>query len=159
MSQEQGSSEPGRAQVRIDSLGHVVLKVRNLEAAERFYGQVLGIPIQSRSEASRMTFFTLGAHHDFAVLAVGDEAPDARADSVGTHHIAFRVAGGLEGLRAAKTRLEAEGVTVAPVDHGVTRSLYFGDPDGNALELYVDGSEEWRSDPELLFAPVRKLEL
>ena len=54
---------------------------------------------------------------------------------------------------------EAEGVTVAPVDHHVTKSLYFHDPDGNALELYADGPEDWKTDPDSLFAPVKKLEL
>ncbi len=144
--------------MRIESLGHVVIKVRDLEVAEEFYNQVLGIPIQSRSEADRMTFFTLGQHHDFAVIAVGAKAAAANPDAVGTHHIAFKV-GDLDTLRAAKTRLEAEGVTVAPVDHHVTKSLYFSDPDGNALELYTDGSDDWKNDPDALFTPVRKLSL
>ena len=53
----------------------------------------------------------------------------------------------------------ARGVTVAPVDHHVTKSLYFSDPDGNALELYADGTDDWKNDPDLLFSPVGKLEL
>ena len=144
--------------VKIESLGHVVIKVRDLKVAEQFYNQLLGIPIQSRSEAEQMTFFTLGQHHDFAVIAIGAEAAPANADAVGTHHIAFKV-GGIDALREAKTRLEAEGVTVAPVDHHVTKSLYFSDPDGNALELYADGSDDWKNNPDSLFAPVRKLSL
>ena len=143
----------------IESLGHVVIKVRDLEVAERFYAEILGIPIQSRSDADQMTFFTLGQHHDFAIIAVGAAAPAPSEGSVGTHHIAFKVAHGVDGLREAKARLEAEGVTVAPVDHHVTKSLYFSDPDGNALELYADGSEEWKTDPDSLFTPVRALEL
>jgi catechol-2,3-dioxygenase len=42
---------------RIDSLGHVVVKARGLETAEHFYDKVLGIPIQSKSEADQMIFF------------------------------------------------------------------------------------------------------
>ncbi len=143
----------------IESLGHVVIKVRDLGRAERFYSEVLGIPIQSRSESEQMTFFTLGQHHDFAVIAIGASAASPPSDAVGTHHIAFKVAGGLDGLRDAKARLEADGVTVAPVDHHVTRSLYFSDPDGNALELFSDGADDWKTDPDSLFTPVRKLEL
>ncbi len=124
--------------MRIESLGHVVIKVRDLNVAEQFYNQVLGIPIQSRSEAEQMTFFTLGQHHDFAVIAIGAEAAPPNADAVGTHHIAFKV-GDIDALREAKTRLEAEGVTVAPVDHHVTKSLYFSDPDGNALNSTPTG--------------------
>jgi catechol 2,3-dioxygenase len=56
-------------------------------------------------------------------------------------------------------RLESEGIVVAPVDHHVTKSLYFADPDGNALELYADGSDDWKTDPDSLFTPVRKLSL
>ncbi len=144
--------------VKIESLGHVVIKVRDLKVAEQFYNQVLGIPIQSRSEAEQMTFFTLGQHHDFAVIAIGAKAAAPNADAVGTHHIAFKV-GDLDALREAKARLEAEGVTVAPVDHHVTKSLYFSDPDGNALELYADGSDDWKTDPDSLFSPARKLSL
>ncbi len=143
----------------IESLGHVVIKVRDLEASERFYAETLGIEVQSRSESARMTFFTLGRHHDFAIIAIGGSAPPASEKAIGTHHIAFQVSGGLEGLREAKARLEAEGVTVAPVDHRVTKSLYFSDPDGNALELCVDGSDEWKSNPDSLFAPASELEL
>ena len=106
-----------------------------------------------------MTFFTLGQHHDFAIIAVGVDAPPSSENTVGTHHIAFKVAGGVDGLRRAKLRLEAEGVAVAPVDHHVTKSLYFSDPDGNALELYADGSDEWKTDPDSLFTPVRELDL
>ena len=143
----------------IEALGHVVVKVRDHRAAERFYAEVLGLPIQTRSEADGMTFFTLGHHHDFAILAVGEAAAPVDAAAVGTHRIAFRVAGGLEGLRLARERLEAHGVTVAGVDHHVTKSLYFADPDGNALELYADGADDWKDDPASLFTPVRALEL
>ncbi len=144
--------------MRIESLGHVVIKVRDLDVAERFYHGILGIPIQSRSEAQQMTFFTLGHHHDFAVIAIGAEAAAADTNAVGTHHIAFKVEG-MDSLRKAKQQLEREGVVVAPVDHHVTKSLYFSDPDGNALELYADGSDDWKSNPDILFTPVRKLSL
>jgi catechol 2,3-dioxygenase len=143
----------------IESLGHVVIKVRDLDEAERFYAETLGIPIQSRSESEQMTFFTLGQHHDFAIIAIGAAAGASSENAVGTHHIAFKVAGGVAGLREAKARLESEGVTVAPVDHHVTKSLYFSDPDGNALELYADGSDEWKTNPDSLFTPARELKL
>ena len=63
--------------MQIESLGHVVIKVRDLERAEAFYNGVLGLPIVARSEQMPMTFFSLGNHHDFAVLGLGDDAEEA----------------------------------------------------------------------------------
>jgi catechol 2,3-dioxygenase len=48
----------------------------------------------------------------------------------------------------AKTHLEAAGVATDPIDHEVTKSLYFDDPDGNNIELYVDVSDVWRDEPQ-----------
>jgi catechol 2,3-dioxygenase len=56
----------------------------------------------------------------------------------------------LDELRDAKLRLENAGVTVDPVDHVVTKSIYFDDPDGNSVELYVDASDAWKRDPQLV---------
>jgi catechol 2,3-dioxygenase-like lactoylglutathione lyase family enzyme len=57
--------------VKIQALGHVV-RVTDLERAEHLYGGVLGLPLCARSDegGAKMTVFTLGNHHDFAVLEV-----------------------------------------------------------------------------------------
>jgi len=133
----------------VRSLGHAVLKVRNRARAEAFYHDVLGMPIATRNE--RMTFFTLGNHHDFAVLEVGDDAPLAESKGVGLYHVAFNVGDGLDALRTMKAELEAHGVTIdRQVDHTVSQSLYLTDPDGNGIELYVDTSNVWKDDPSAL---------
>lgn len=134
--------------MKIQSLGHVVLKVRNLERAEAFYNGLLGIPIAARMTEYPMTFFTLGNHHDFAVAAVGDAAPDAPDNAPGLFHVAFKIGTRIEELREAKSRLEAAGVGVAAFDHVVSQSIYFRDPDRNVIELYVDTSDVWRTDPQ-----------
>ena len=72
-------------------LGHAVLKVRNRGRAEAFYHDVLGLPVAARSDELRMTFFTLGRHHDLAVLEVGEDAPGADPKGVGLFHVAFNV--------------------------------------------------------------------
>ncbi len=133
----------------VRQLGHVVLKVRNIERSERFYTEVLGLTIAARMEAPPMTFFTLGNHHDFAITAVGDDAPDAAPNSPGLFHVAFKVGESTDDLREAKAHLDALGVEIAmTADHTVTESIYFDDPDGNTIEVYVDVSEVWRADPQ-----------
>ena len=68
----------------VHSLGHVVLKVRDLRRSEAFYADVLGMPIISRiSEPVRMTFFTLGNHHDFAIMETSYDAPLSDPSSPG----------------------------------------------------------------------------
>jgi catechol 2,3-dioxygenase len=135
----------------IRHLGHVVLKVRNLARAERFYHDVLGLPIATRSPELGMVFFTLGDHHDFAIMEVGDGAPAPDAAAPGLFHVAFNVGEALEDLRAMKARLDVFGIGIDRAeDHTVSQSLYVNDPDGNGIELYVDTSDAWRENRSLI---------
>jgi catechol-2,3-dioxygenase len=136
--------------MQVQSLGHVVLKVRNRERSEHFYSDVLGIPVVSRiSEPARMSFFSLGNHHDFAVVEVGDQAPAPDALATGLAHVAFKLWGSIEELRSVRTDLESAGITILyAADRAYTRSLHLQDPDGNEVELYIDTSDEWKADPQ-----------
>lgn len=136
--------------MKIQALGHVVIKVRNRERAERFYNGLLGIPIAARMAEPPMTFFSLGNHHDFAITVVGDDAPSAPERAPGLFHVAFKVGNTLDALREAKVRLEAAGLDAIAFDHVVTQSLYVADPDGNTVELYVDGSDTWKTNPAIV---------
>ncbi len=145
--------------MKIKSLGHVVVRVSDRERAERFYGDVLGLPLCARFDENgmKMAFFSLGNHHDFAVMEVPGK--NVRKDTdVGLDHIAFNIGTNLDELREAKARLEAAGIAPSPVDHEVTKSLYFTDPDGNGIELYVDASDVWRKEPQRV-AQLMPLEL
>jgi len=133
----------------IESLGHIVLKVSDLSASKKFYHELLGLPISAESTDWGMLFFTLGSHHDFAILEVGSEA-EKNFEGVGMDHFAFKITGDITSLLEAKTELENAGVDVTPIDHNVSYSLYFHDPDGNRLEVYVDGVEGWQDDPSLI---------
>jgi catechol 2,3-dioxygenase len=132
------------------SLGHVVLNVRSCDESERFYTGVLGIPVATRmTDPLRMTFYTLGNHHDFATMEVGPDATAGTPGSVGLAHVAFKVGDSLDELRAVKQEIEAAGVDIHwTVNHIVTQSIYLHDPDGNEIELYVDGSDEWKTNPQ-----------
>ena len=134
----------------IKSLGHVVVKVRDRDRAEAFYNGVLGLPIAARYDERDMTFFSLGNHHDFAIRAVGEDAPAPDRDGICLLHVAFNIGADVADLKSAKQALEAAGVKVRSIDHEITQSIYFNDPDGNGLEVYVDVSDAWRDDPDLI---------
>ena len=126
--------------MHVQRLGHVVLKVRDAPRAEAFYAGVLGIPIVSRIEDPvPMTFFTLGDHHDFAVIELGDDAPSPAARATGLAHVAFKIGNSLDEFCLAKTELEAGDVEILyEADRTFTKSMHVHDPDGNEVELYVD---------------------
>ena len=136
--------------MKIKQLGHVVLKVRDMPRAEAFYEGVLGLPVCARFDEGgmRMTFFTLGNHHDLAVMEVSGEGSATAESAVGMHHVAFKIGDTLDELREARSSLAAAGVSTTPIDHEVTKSLYFFDPDGNQIEVYVDASDAWRREPQ-----------
>ena len=146
--------------MKIQSLGHVVLKVTDLERSEQFYSGVLGMKVSARydDKGYKMTFFSVRNHHELAVMQVTGAEPAGGEQAVGMHHVAFCIGDSMDQLREAQTHLDAAGIAAAPTDHDVTKSLYFDDPDGNTVELAVDVSEGWRTDPDRI-ATVEPLEL
>ena len=146
--------------MNIKALGHVVLRVTDRERAERFYGDFLGLELCARydEDGMKMAFFTLGNHHDFAVMEVSGAGGSPGESAAGLDHVAFNIGTSLDELREAKQKLEAAGLKPNPIDHEVTQSLYFADPDGNGIELYVDTSDVWRREPQRI-AQIAELEL
>lgn len=135
--------------MKIQGVGHVVLKVRDLDRSAGFYAGVLGLKEVARFPG-RMVFFSAGSnHHDLAVLAVGADAPSQPDHGVGLAHVALKIGDSLETLREAQGVLEAHGVKIRGVrDHHVSQSIYLEDPDGNTIELFVDGDPAiWAEDP------------
>ncbi|HSE95374.1 MAG TPA: VOC family protein [Methylomirabilota bacterium] len=138
--------------IRVQNVGHVVLKVRDLDRSTHFYRDVLGLREVARGTFGRpMVFFSSTGenHHDLALLEVGPDAPPADRNAVGLYHVALRIGQTLDELREAKAHLEAHGITRVQLrDHRVSQSLYLEDPDGHGLELYVDADPAiWRQDP------------
>ncbi len=135
--------------MKINALGHVVLKVSDLARAEAFYQGVLGLPVCAHydGDGGQMTFFTLGNHHDFAILEVSGDGGKSSKKEVGLDHVAFSIGTSLDELREAHAYLTEQGITTTPIDHEVTKSLYMSDPDGNGIELYIDASDVWRKEP------------
>jgi catechol 2,3-dioxygenase len=144
--------------LQVQQLGHVVLKVSDRARAERFYRDLLGLRVVATLDTPPMTFFTLGNHHDFAIVEVGD-GPPAEANSPGLFHVAFCLGDSTADLRAAKASLVQAGAPIlGTADHTVAHSIYTSDPDGNTIELYADVSDIWRTDPRAV-ASMRPLQL
>ena len=138
--------------MQIKALGHVVLKVRNLERSLAFYRDVLGMKEVARLRTT-MVFFSFGNnHHDLALLQIGELATSPAQASVGLFHVAFKVGDSLDELRECKKNLEQHGIPLLGAsDHAVSQSLYIQDPDGIEIELYVDADPSvWRDNPAAL---------
>ncbi len=126
--------------MHVQELGHVVLKVRDAQRAEHFYADVLGIPVAGRiADPVPMTFFTLGHHHDFAIMELGRHGPSPDRHTAGLAHVAFKVGDSLAEFDAVRRELEAAGVVILfELDHRSTKGMHMHDPDGNEVELFVD---------------------
>lgn len=130
-------------------LGHVVLKVRDLDRSEAFYTGVVGLVVTGRMPG-RMVFFAVPGNedsHDLAIWKVGPDAAGPMARQVGLFHVAWQVERP-EELEPLYRALVARGVTVhGTTDHGANESVYFEDPDGNMLEFtYERPRAEWPAE-------------
>ena len=123
---------------KIDSLGHVGIYAEDLMMMRDFYSRVLGLTISDEDLEERgMTFFTADKereHHEFVLMKGRVTRDDAKV----IQQISFIVPA-LEDLREFKTRLEAEpNVKIERiVSHGIAFGMYFFDPEGLRIELYV----------------------
>jgi catechol 2,3-dioxygenase len=89
-----------------------------------------------------MTFFSLGNHHDFAVVEVGEDAPAPDPSAIGLAHVAFKIGDSVEEYCSAEADLESAQIAVLyTAERTFTKSLHLYDPDGNEVELYVDNSD------------------
>ena len=115
-------------------------KYADLQRSEDFYGGVLGIPVVGRiADPVPMVFFTLGHHHDLAVMELGHHGPSPDRHTAGLAHVAFKIGDSLDEFDAVKRELEAAGVVILfQLEHAETKGMHMHDPDCNEVELFVD---------------------
>lgn len=118
-------------------LAHVVLLTRDLARMRDWYLAVLGGRVAF--EGHGICFISYDdEHHRIALAALPDVAPRAEGMRVGMHHIAFTYRD-LGELLHTYCRLKQTGIeTYWPINHGITTSMYYRDPDGNTIERQVD---------------------
>ena len=126
-------------------IGHVHLKVADLERSLAFYHGVLGFGITQRMGRSAAFLSAGGYHHHIGLNTWESHGGKPPADgSTGLYHVAIRYPDRAT-LADALRRLVDAGVTLEGAsDHGVSEALYLRDPDQNGVELYWDRPEaDW----------------
>jgi catechol 2,3-dioxygenase len=130
-------------------IGHVHLKVADLERALAFYQGVLGFEVTARLGRSAVFLSAGGYHHHIGLNTWeshrgGPPAPG----TTGLYHVAILYPSRAALADALRRLLEAKIGLDGASDHGVSEALYLRDPDGNGIELYRDRPrEEWPQSP------------
>ncbi len=140
-------ASPIDARVRV---GHVHLKVADLERALVFYRDVLGFEVTQRM-GERAAFLSAGGYHHHIGLNTWESAGGSPPPpgTTGLYHLALLYPD-RRSLADALARLVRAGISLdGAADHGVSEALYLCDPDGNGVELYHDRHEsEWPRTPD-----------
>lgn len=131
-------------------IGHVHLKVSDIEKSLEFYQGMLGFEIMQRYGAQAVFISAGGYHHHIGLNTWHSKgAGPAKVNAVGLYHTAI-VYPERKDLAAVLMRLiDANYPLTGSSDHGVSEAIYLNDPDGNGVELYWDKpKEQWPFDEE-----------
>jgi catechol 2,3-dioxygenase len=126
-------------------IGHVHLKVADLDRSITFYRDVLGFELQQRM-GDQAAFLSAGGYHHHLGLNTwesrgGSPPPPG---TTGLFHFAIRFPNRAALAKTLKRVVDADVRLSGASDHGVSEAIYFDDPDGNGIELYWDRpKEEW----------------
>lgn len=129
---------------RVD-IGHVHLKVADLDRALAFYSGVLGFELTTRM-GEQAAFLSAGGYHHHIGLNTWESrnGPPPAPGTTGLYHVAIRYPDRAALARALRRLVDARIPLEGASDHGVSEALYLRDPDGNGLELYRDRPRaEW----------------
>ena len=129
-----------------DHLGHVNIYVRNAEASQKWYEDILGLHTYDfLPERAAFMSANLDESHEVALMEIGETARGPEKGQVGLNHMAWRMKS-LDDLKEFYARIKSRGVAVTPQDHSLSLGLYFKDPDGNGIEVYYElPRSQWHS--------------
>ena len=130
------------------ALHHATMRTSHLDEMVAWYGRVIGARVTFRNEHAAWTSND-GANHRVAFLAVPGLSDDPqKVGHNGLHHLAFEY-GSFDDLMSSYKRLADEGITPSfCLDHGMTVSLYYRDPEANYVELQCDCFGDWNHSRE-----------
>jgi len=131
-------------------IGHVHLKVSDLDKALSFYQGLLGFEIIQRYGAQAVFISAGGYHHHIGLNTwYSKNAPPAPQHACGLFHTAILYPTRRDLAIVVKRLLDANYPLTGVADHGVSEAIYLNDPDGNGVELYWDRPrEQWPLDGE-----------
>jgi catechol 2,3-dioxygenase len=139
-------------------VGHVHLKVADLDRAIGFYGGLLGFGVTQRY-GPQAAFLAAGGYHHHIGLNTWESAGSSPPPPghTGLYHTAFLFPDRKALAQVFKRLVEARWPIDGAADHGVSEAIYLTDPDGNGVELYVDRPESvWPRDAAGALAMVNK---
>src|SRR5688572_29482210 len=143
----------------VTRLNHAVLYVRDADRAAAFYADALGFEVVAAFPgAVFMRAAGTENHHDLGLFGLGDDAPPPQRGRVGLYHLAWQVPS-IEDLAETAEKLRELGSLVGASDHGVSKSLYAKDPDGNEFEVMFEVPREAWTPDLISGAPTGPLDL
>ena len=131
-------------------IGHIHLKVADLERSLKFYRDLLGFALQ-QFYGDNAAFISAGGYHHHIGLNTwySKNAPPAPGNTAGLFHTAILYPTRKDLAIILKRLLDANYPLTGAADHGVSEAIYLDDPDGNGVELYWDkAKEEWPRDKD-----------
>ncbi len=131
-------------------IGHVHLKVADLERALGFWRDVLGFELQEQL-GDHAAFLSAGGYHHHIALNTWESlgAPAPPRATTGLYHVAVRFPSRRALALALRAVLEAGVPLEGASDHGVSEAIYLRDPEGNGVEIYCDRPREsWARHPD-----------
>ena len=129
-------------------IGHVHLKVADIEVSLQFYRDILGFEIMQWYGSSAVFISAGGYHHHIGLNTWHSKnAGHAPVNAAGLYHVAILYPTRKDLANVIQQLIEAKYPLTGAADHGVSEAIYLNDPDGNGIELYWDRpKEDWTLD-------------